>query len=174
MALTVNFSTSQALATPNSITFTDSSTGTDAAVVSRRIYLTDSDGEEVVVSGTSTAYEVWGNFPATTSITLNLLLRDTALLARVDWVNSGGVALYTKSIYIPAVMYMKAYYIFLIKCQSSNPKHINRNNFYENIIKLLNNIKNATDSLTLIDDIKSSQAAMDRGHELINNPSYFF
>lgn len=174
MPLTQNFTTSQSLATPNKITFTDTSTGTDAAVVSRRIYPTDSDGEEVVEEGTTTAYEEWSGFPGTTTITLDLLTRDTALSVRVDWVNSGGTVLYTKTISVPAIMYMKAYYIFLIKCQQSNPKHITRNNFYENIIKLLNDIKNATDSLTLIDDIKSSQAAMDRGYELINNPSYFF
>lgn len=174
MPLTQNFSASQVLGLPNQIVLTDESTGSDGAVTARRVYPIDSNGDTVLQEGTTTAYELWDNFPGTTTLTLDLLTRDTALNIRVDWVNSGGTVLYTKTVGSPFVLYAKTYYIFLLKCQSSRPSLIDNANFYANMVKLLGCIKNATDSLTLIDDIKSSQAAMDSAYKLINNPSYFF
>ena len=44
MALSVAFATSQVLGASSEIVITDQTTGTDAAVVSRRVYLTDNKG----------------------------------------------------------------------------------------------------------------------------------
>ena len=176
MALSVNFTTSQTLGLSTKITLADTTTGTDSPllVVSRRVYLTDKDGETYVEDGTTTAYEVWDGYPGTTTITLDVLTQDRALNVRVDWVDSGGVALYTKTILQDYTLYAKTLYINSIKAQSSNNSLKNHANFYYNIIKLLVSIKEADDSVTLLDDISSSQAALNRAKKIVDSPSYFY
>lgn len=172
MALTENFTATQVLGFPSQILFTDTSTGSDAAIAARRIYLLDSDGEYNVVEGTATDYEVWAYASATK--TLDLLLQDKAFVITVDWVNSAGTVLYTKTTLTGFLLYAKTYYINLIKSQSSRRKLIDHANFYTNEIKLLCSIQEATNAIDLAGDIGSAQAAMIRAKELIDNPSYFF
>ena len=172
MPLTPDFTASQDLGFPSKINLTDNSTGSDAAIASRRIYLLDSDGEYDVETGTTTDYEVWSYADA--SITLDLLLQDKAFWITVQWLNSGGTVLYTKTELVGFLLYLKTYYIGLIKSQSSNKKLIDRANFYQNEIKLLCSIREAETAIELAEDIGSAQAAMIRGTELINHPSYFF
>ena len=77
MPLTPNFSTSQAVGEPSVITVTDTSTGSDAAIASRRVYLVDYEGNYVVAAGTTTAYTPWPL--AQTSIDIDCLTEDMAL-----------------------------------------------------------------------------------------------
>ena len=174
MPLTQNFTTSQTLGESSIITITDTSTGTDAAVVSRRVTLTDYHGTTYVEEGTTTTYEEWTNFPGTTTIDLDVLLQDRALNVKVDWVNSGGTVLYTKTLLQDYTLYAKTYYLNSIKAQSANNKLKTHANFYMNLIKLLVSIKEADDSVTLLADITSSQAALNRAKEIVDNPSYLY
>jgi hypothetical protein len=172
MALSVDFSTTQALGTPGRITITDDSTGSDADVVSRRITFTDNAGNTHVVEGTTTAYELWPI--ADDTITLDLIEEDWAFNVKVQWLNSSNVALYQKTTLILFPLFLKTYYIGLIKSQSSNRKLIDHANFYDNEVKLLCSIQEATNAVNLADDIGSAQAALYRGKTLIDNPSNFF
>lgn len=174
MALSQLFSISQTIGFPSKIILTDSSTGTDAAVVKRRVYITDKDGNYIVVSGTTTDYEEWDDFPATTTITLDLLTSDKAVNVRCDWLNTANTVLYTLTLLRDFTLYAKTYYFSLIKAQSSNPKLKDSANYYQNFIKLLVSIKEADDSVLLLSDISSSQAALNRANTLISSPSNFF
>lgn len=174
MAITQNFTASQVYGQPDAIVLTDTSTGTDGAVVGRRVYLTDSNGEPVVEDGNSNDYESWPDFPSTTTITLDVLLKDMALYVRVDWLDSGNSVLYTKTSLVLFPLYLKTYFINLIKAQSSNEKLRDSANFYANEIKLLCSIQEAITAVTDIEDIRSAQAALDRGKKLIDNPQNFF
>lgn len=175
MALTQDFSTSQTLGESSKITLTDGSTGTDAAVVSRRISLIDKDGEYLVKEGTTTDYEVWADFPTTTTIELDVLDgQDRALNVRVDWVNSGGTVLYTKTTLSQFSLYAKTYYLNLIKSQQAVEKLKDSGNYYLNLIKLEASIKQAADAVTLLQDIHSAQGALNRAKKLIDNPQNFF
>jgi hypothetical protein len=172
MALTENFTASQALGYPSQIIFTDTSTGSDGAVAARRIYSVDSDGNYIVETGTTTDYEVWPYADA--SITLDLLTIDRALYITVEWVNSGGAVLYTKTELTVFRLYSITYYIYLIKTQSSNIKLRENANFYLNEIRLLCSLQEAYDAVYYAGDISSSQAALTRAKQLVDNPSYFF
>lgn len=173
MAFTANFTTSQNLGFPSRITFADTSQGTvDPLVVARRIYLLDASGNYIVVSGTTTQYELWSIALAT--INISPLLIDKALSVRVDWVDVGGNALYTKTVLTLYPLYAKTYYIALIKSQSSRPRLIDHANFYVNEIKLLCSIQEATNAVDLAGDIASAQAALTRAKQLVDKPSYFF
>ena len=54
MPLTPNFSTSQQAGLPSDVVVTDTSTGSDVAIVARRVYLVNYAGEYVVADGTTT------------------------------------------------------------------------------------------------------------------------
>lgn len=172
MAIVENFTASQNLGFPSQIIFTDTSTGSDAAIASRRITTVDSDGNYIVVDGTQTNYEVWPYADAT--ITLALLPIDMSVYITVQWLNSGGTVLYTKTILTVFRLYSITYYIYLIKSQSSNEKLKNNANFYQNEIRLLCSLQEAYDSVYYAGDIKSAQAALTRAKSLVDNPANFF
>jgi len=172
MALTPNFTATQALGYPSRIVLTDTSTGSDAAIASRRVYTVDSDGDDVVENGTTTTYEVWPY--ADSSITLDMLTQDTAADITVKWLNSAGTVLYEKTIPTAFRLYAITYYIYVIKAQSSRPKLRDHANFYQNEIRLICSLQEAYDAIYYAGDIGSAQAAMNRAKELIDNPSYFF
>lgn len=175
MAITPNFTRGQTLGLPREINLVDTSTGSDTqSITKRRVYITDKDGNYIVEEGTTTDYEEWNDYPATTTITLDVLDYDMAVNIRVDWLNASNVVQQTKTILSDFTLYAKTYYIFLTKAQSSNSNLRNNANFYQNYIKLLVSIKEADDSVVLLSDIGSSQAALNRARKLIDNPSNFF
>src|SRR6266403_4749106 len=85
------FSFEEFSGTPEDVLGTDFSTDVPVSVTSRRIYFTQADGTYLVPPGVLTDYIPW---PLTTNpITISdLLVQDTSVSARVDWLNiSGGV-----------------------------------------------------------------------------------
>lgn len=172
MPLSENFTAEQALGSPSEIIFTDTSTGTDGTITSRRILLLDSNGDYIVEEGTTTNYEVWDY--ADSTITLDVLDIDMALYITVQWLNSSDVVVYSKTELTVFRLYSITYYIYLIKTQSSNIKLRENANFYLNEIKLLASLQEAYDAVFYAGDILSSQAALTRAKSLVDNPSYFF
>lgn len=175
MAIAPNFTRGQTLGLPNKINLVDTSTGSDTeSITKRRVFITDKDGNYIVPSGVTTDYSEWNDYPATTTLTLDVLTRDIACNILVQWLNSSNVVKQSVIKLSDFTLYAKTYYIFLCKAQSSNATLRNRANFYQNYLKLLTSIKEADDSVTLLADISSSQAALNRAYGLIQNPSNFF
>jgi hypothetical protein len=81
MPLTPLFTVSQPNAT--TIRITDVSTGADAAITQRRVYLQQADGSYLVPTGTLTDYIEWNYLDA--SIDIDVLNTDYALLILVQW-----------------------------------------------------------------------------------------
>ena len=172
MPLTASFSTNQSLGYPSKINLTDTSTGSDGAIAARRVYVQDSDGNYLVVDGTTTDYEVWAYADSTD--TFDLLEQDTAAYVTVQWVNSGGTALYSVTTATVYRLYAITYYIYLIKAQSSRPNLRFHANFYQNEIRLIASLREAYDSIYYAGDLGSSQAACNRAKFIIDNPANFF
>lgn len=173
MPLVENFTATQELGFPSQILFTDTSTGSDGAVTSRRIYLLDANGDYSVEDGTATTYEVWPY--ADSTITLDVMPTiDKAFYITVQWLDVNNTVLYTKTELTVFRLYLITYYIYLIKTQSSNIKLREHANFYNNEIRLLCSLQEAYDAVYYAGDILSAQAALDRGQLLISQPSYFF
>ena len=80
MPLTPNFGASQNSGTPSTISFTDTSTGSDVAITKRRIYLLQANGTYLVPSGVTTNYVDWAL--ANSSISLDVLSKDSALTVK--------------------------------------------------------------------------------------------
>lgn len=83
MPLQNSFTATQSLGKPSSIFFTDTSTGTDTAIVERRIYLQKSDGTYLTVVGNVNNYTVWPINLQT--FQLDILAKDYALQISIVW-----------------------------------------------------------------------------------------
>lgn len=175
MALTVNFSTSQTSGVPGSINFMDTSTGTDVAVVSRRIFILTSRNVYLVQSGTSTSYEVWSGFPGTTTKTLVVLDKDYALLITVQWVDGSGNVLYTKTASLTGyTLFNESFDYLLTQLLTGNPLLINDDDFFEQKSKLRTLIDSGDKAILNANDIFGAQQCYDLATELRTNASSTF
>lgn len=173
MALTPNFSATESLANPNEITLTDTSTGTDNTITTRRVYIETASGTWLTESGVSTtvAYMSWDY--SDTTITLDVLTESTAPSIKVEWY-AGATLTYTKTIewcfnvydYLAALQYLQG--------NTSNPDQIQDTSFYANLQQFIVNIFNEENAITYGGDTYSSQGAMNRNNFMIQNEADFF
>ncbi len=174
MSLSVNFSVAQVSGEPGQIVFTDLTTGTDGAVVARRIYLRNSDGQLEVPEGTSTEYVLWDNFPGTTTITVDLPLEAKAYTITVEWVNSGGTSLYDKTLVREFTLYLEEFDYQLRQLMASNPLLTNDNDFFKNKSLLRTLIDSGNNAITQAGDTYNAQLCYDQATELMNTSQYSF
>ncbi len=172
MALTVNFTPSQVIGVPNSVYLTDGTTGTDAAVTARRVYITNVQGDYLVASGTTSDYTVWALVDSTKSIAC--LTEDTAVLIRVDWVNVSGTVLYTKSKYYPCRLYNLQESFYLTQTLTSSPNNIQDTNWFLNKMTLRVNIDDSVQAIEIGGNQGISQAALNRATQMTNNENLYF
>jgi hypothetical protein len=172
MPLTPAFTVSQSLADPSTITVTDTSTGSDAAITSRRVYIRLANGTYLVVDGTTTDYEVWAI--ADTAITLELLPRSEALQIIVQWLDVSNEVIYTATEY---TVFTWADYIFLYQLtqtQAGRPKLRDNRNYYYSKIRMFVNVEDAENAVDYASDIWNSQESLDDNYYLMNNQQLFF
>ena len=172
MALTQNFSVTQAIGLPDELILTDTSSGSDVAITQRRVYIQDAEGNYLVESGTTTDYEVWAY--ADSSIILDVLTQDTACNITVQWLDVNNVVLYTKTTLYAATMNGETFYYSLTQSQTSQPLIINDTFYYTNKMILRVEIDSADNAVEYGSDIYAAQSAMDRYTNLINNSSENF
>lgn len=174
MALTVSFTAESVAGLPSDILFTDTSTGTDVLAVSRRIYVSNSNGDFLVEDGVSTEYSVWA-YPLATAITLDLLSADTACRITVQWLNVSNVVLYDYTIdAIGFTEYNEEFDYEQTQLMQANKLLINDNNFWSNKSKLRTYIDSGNKAITRASDIVSAQSCYDAATELRVDAQYLF
>lgn len=173
MAYSPAFTVAQSVDSPEDVTFEDTSTGSDAAIASRRIYITDRSGDYVVPSGVATDYNAWalGINPITIS---DLLTQDLAVTVRVDWLDSGGTVLYSSTEKFCLREFNKQFFISLIQYQASNRDIVSGVNYFSSLAKYWALIEGADTMITDAADIAGSQACLDRATNMMNNESVYF
>jgi len=92
MALSAAFTATQLLGLPETIVVTDTSTGSDGAITSRRVYITDAYNNYIVPEGTTTDYVDWAL--ANSSINIECLTKDMAVDITVQWLDGSNNVLY--------------------------------------------------------------------------------
>jgi hypothetical protein len=175
MPLTPNFSTSQQAGLPSNVIITDTSTGSDLAIVSRRVFLVNYAGEYVVADGTTTNYTVWPL--AQSSISIDCLSADAALSVTVNWVDAGGVTLYTKTSLAGFTLFNETFYYSLTQGQAaiSNPSYILQDNtYFQNKSRLRVLIDSGNQAVTLGYDITTAQECYDLATYMVNNQNNLF
>lgn len=173
MAIVPNFSSSESLSSPNLVTFTDTSTGSDGTLTTRRIYIRLANGNWLTTAGESTteAYETWSYSNPT--IQLDLLTQSTAANVTVNWY-AGSTLTYTKTRLMLWDLYDYLFAFELIQSQTATPNIINDTNYYSNFFQLITNIWSAEAAVTYGDDLYSSQSALNSNQNLINNQQLYF
>jgi hypothetical protein len=167
MAIVPNFTASQAISSPLTLTLTDTSTGSDGSILYRLVYLQKADGTYLVPTGTTTPYILWAINQST--ININALDVDYALNITVNWI-VGSTVQYTKSILYEFNAYAQAYRYKLIKAVAGNPSFWDSNNFINTLFSLCVYIEAANESVTLGGDITNAQLNNAAAKYLSDNP----
>jgi hypothetical protein len=173
MPLNPNFSATESLADPNEITLTDTSTGSDGTITTRRVYIQLANGNWLTEAGESTtvAYESWAY--ADTSIVLDVLTKSTACTITVEWY-AGAVLTYSVTEEFVFNIYDYLFALETLQGVTSEPDLIQDTGFYSNFIKLIVDIFNSENAITYGGDIYSSQEALNRNNLMIENEAYYF
>ena len=172
MPLSPNFTASQNSGTPNLIFLTDTSTGSDVTITKRRIYLLQSDGTYLVPAGTVTDYIEWALVDVT--ISLNVLIQDTALSVTVQWLSAANVVVATKTTSFAFTAYNETFYYGLTESQVANANLTASTNWYQTKMILRVELDSAYQAISFASDIFSAQAALNRATFISTNQSYFF
>lgn len=170
MALTPNFSVSQTFGLPGIVTLQDTSTGSDPAIVTRRVYLRKDDGTFLTPSGSSTEYISWPY--ASSSISIDALDKDYAVDIIVQWLDNSSAILYDKTSLVGLTLYNKTYSYQLTQMLSGNPLLINDNGFFNRKENLREGIESGNEALELAADIFGAQQCYDYATNIRINYAY--
>ncbi len=172
MPLSPAFSISRTPLNDSLVIATDDSTGSDVAVVARHITLTDANNNTLVVSGTTTSYNLW---PLVSNpISLSLLQTDTAVSVLVQWVDISGTALYSSTQSYCLANYSKSFLYYLEQSQSLTPAIVQDANYSNNLATLWATVKGAINAVEEGNDIAASQNALNRANYMRLNQSLYF
>jgi hypothetical protein len=174
MPLTVNFGASQDISTPENVTISDTSVGTDVSIVERRVFLLQANGDYLVPSGTDTDYIVWSNSGSSTLEIEDVFDKDYAISCTVQWLDSTDTVIYTKTILFAFTAYSETGYSELISDQSSYPRILNDPSYVANLSKLRLFIDSAEQAVEFGEDIYKSQRALDFAKDMLDNEQLYF
>ena len=172
MPLVPNFTASQYSGTPSVITLTDTSTGSDVTITSRRVYLLQANGTFLVPAGNTTDYILWDLVDA--SISIDVLSQDSALSITVQWMKAGNTVVTSKTISFAFTAYNETFYYGLTESQVANANLTASTNWYQTKLILRVEIDSADQAITFASDIYSAQAALNRATFISTNQAYFF
>lgn len=172
MAISPAFTISQSALTPGSVTATDTSTGTDAAISQRRIFFQTAYGTYLVVDGTLTTYEPWAYADA--SDTWDLLDEDSAVSVTVQWLNAADTVLYTLTQVYCLSEFNKQFFYYLQQQAALTPGIPQDTNYFSNMATYWMNITGAIQAVEIGADIAASQNCLNRATNMMNNQTKYF
>lgn len=172
MPFVPSISVSQSAETPNELTITDNSTGSDGAISVRRVYIQTATGEYLVESGTTTDYEVWAY--ADSSITLDVLTEDQCVNILVQWLNSSNVVLYSYENQYALSEYNKQFLVTLVAAQGLTPGIVQDSNYSGNIAIFWTNIIAGINQVEFAADIAGGQNCFNRATNMRLQENLYF
>jgi len=172
--LNENFSSSQSYATPENVSLTDTSTGSDGTITSRRAFFVDANGNYVVPEGTNTDYIEWDYADATIEIEDLLPTKDMALSVTVQWLNVSNAIVYTKTTALGFTVYNENFDFTLSQMLSGNSPLMNDNGFFGKKSLLRTYIDSGNKAIEIASDITTAQICYDEATTIRNNSQYIF
>lgn len=172
MAFIPSIQVSQSALTPAVITVLDNSTGTDAAIASRRISVQDANGNYLVVAGTTTTYNPWPLINL--SITLNILKQDECVNIINEWLDASNIVLYTYENQYPLAEFNKQFLVYLVQLQGLTPGIVQDSNYSGNIAVFWANIIAGINQVNFGADIGGGQNCFNRATNMRLKEADFF
>lgn len=172
MAFVPSISVSQLAATPNIVSVTDDSTGSDMAIVSRQIYVQTAAGTYLVPSGTTTDYTAWAL--VLTTIPLNILTEDQCVNIVVNWLDVNGATLYTYENQYPLAQYNKQFLPYLVSAQGLTPGIVQDSNYSGNIAAFWSDVVAGINQVNFARDIAGGQNCFNRATNMRLNQNLYF
>jgi hypothetical protein len=173
MALTPSFSTAQPVGEPSVIRLTDTSTGADAAVTQRRVYIQKADGSYLVPEGTETDYVEWEL--ADTTIDIDCLDKDYGVAITVEWLDVTDEVLYDEEEdAVGFTSYNEDFDYGLTQMMAGNPLLVNDANFFNNKSQLRTLIDSGNQAILRASDLYSAQLCYDAATLIRTNAQYNF
>ncbi len=181
MAITVSFTTSQVTGSPQNIVLVDSSSGTDGAAVSRRIYITNAANQYLTQDYGVSVSEAYTEFPLADGATITLvsiLPQDSALYVRLVYVNGSGGVVATATNLTGFTLYNETFYYTLTQAQAQQnqppPMIIQDSNYYSNKSILRVNIDSGNQAIELGADITTAQNCYDLATYMVTKQADYF
>lgn len=165
MPLTPSISVTQSIAYPNLVTFTDNSSGSDGTITNRKITVTKADGT-VIADGVDWSYAI----PSTQ---LDLLTESTSPTITVTWL-AGSTVVYTYTNTYCFNLYDYVFALGKLADQTGSPGVLQDTRYYDSFLQFITNLWNAESAISVGGDIYSSQGALNRNQNMINNESMYF
>jgi hypothetical protein len=172
MPIVPNFTAAQSSGSPNILTLTDTSTGSDVLITQRRVYILQSNGNYLKPSNNSTDYIVWAY--AAQSISLDVLTKDTAVTIIVEWLDVSNAVLYSKTISFGFTAYNETFYYGLTQDLIASPNLYQSQNWVYNKMLLRVYLDSGNQAISFASNINAAQINYDLATNLQINKSYFF
>lgn len=172
MPFVPSFSAQQSYSTPSKVTLTDASTGSDGAIAERRVTVQDYQSTYLKETGQSANYKVWSI--ASSTVTLDLFQRDTAVKITVTYVNSSGTTLYTATVYRACDINSQIGKYSVLQKWVSNPAIINDVNYLTGLQQLCTYLEGATDAITAGANLFLSQQCLDGAKMMLDHQETYF
>jgi hypothetical protein len=172
MSFTPSIAVAQSALTPNEITITDDSSGSDILIVSRRVYVQNSQGTYLVESGTTTDYTAWALVD--TSITLDILTQDECVNILVQWLSAANAVLYTFEDQYALAEYNKQFLVYLVSAQGLTPGIVQDSNYSGSVGTFWTNIIAGINQVVFGADIAGGQNCFSRATYMRLNQADFF
>lgn len=172
MAFSQNFSVAQNILAPSILVLADVSTGADAAITTRRIYLQLANGNYLTPTGTTTDYIVWDEPDAT--ISLDVLDQDYAISITVQWLSVIDAVLYTKTQIYSFTLYSEQFLYYLTQLQAAGNANVQDTNYFNNKMKLRVFVDAANNAVEFASDIYGAQECLDSAAYMIANQNDYF
>ena len=172
MPIVPSIAVSQSALTPNEITITDDSTGSDVLISVRRLYIQTAQGTYLVESGTTTDYTVWAYADA--SITLDILTQDECVNILVQWLSAANAVLYTYENQYALAEYNKQFLVYLVQAQGLTPGIVQDSNYSGNVGIFWTNIIAGINQVEFGAEIAGGQNCFNRATNMRLNQSNYF
>jgi hypothetical protein len=172
MALSAAFTATQLLGLPETIVVTDTSTGSDGAITSRRVYITDAFNNYIVPEGTTTDYVVWAW--ADSSINIECLTKDMAVDITVQWLDGSNNVLYDSNALYGFTSFNEDFAYQLTGYLANNYKRTADSGFNDNASQLRLYIDSGDQAISRGGDLMKAQTCYDLATNLRTNAQYVF
>lgn len=171
MSFVPSFTATQTLGNPSIIDFTDTSSGSDVAIDSRRISLQTAYGTYLNVEGDTSQYIAWAL--ADTEVSEDVLDKDWGLYAKVDWLDVGGDVLYTLTQLTGFTSFNEDFAYRCCQMISSNSRNTTDNNFLDNLLTVRIAIDSGNQAIVRYEDITTAQICYDEATAISSQAQYY-